>query len=325
MPQPSVSNACGRVGVLRRSVLGPSQLERLMSARTYAEACRTLSDIGFVAGEDADFQLAADMHVKKACELIQAVTPEPELTECFLLRYDIHNLKVLLKSRFLGQEPEYLSTCGTLPVEALRHAVAEHRYNALPLILKDAMDDLEKRLARDFDSMLIDAELDKAMYRLIFFKLSHTRSALARRYSTAKADMQNFIILLRVKAMRKDAAFFEKLYLPCGSVKLADFQKSFDDPERLASLLKPYGTTVVQAALKCALEDGRLPLMEKVADDTLYAMFSHTRYQTDSVDMLLGYLLKTQREATDVRLIMAGKLNGFAQSQLEERVRELDG
>ncbi len=325
MPQPSISYACGRVGVLRRSALGVPQLERLMAARTYDEACRTLADIGFISAEGTDFQAAADEHVRKACELVEAVTPEPEMTDCFLVRYDIHNLKVLLKSRFLAQKPQFLSGCGSIRADVLRHAVAEHRYDALPAVLKDAMDALEKSLAREFDPMLIDAELDRAMYRLIFKKLSRVRFAPVKRYFTAKVDLQNYIILLRVKAMRKNAAFFGRLFLPCGDIPETAFAKAFDEPERLAGLMRRYGENVWRAALACALDPAKLPLMEKTADDYLYGLFGGAKYQTDSIAVVIGYLLRAQREATDVRLVMAGKLNGFRQEELEERVRDLNG
>lgn len=39
MPQQSIYYACGRVGVLERSALGTSQIERLMAAHSYEEAC----------------------------------------------------------------------------------------------------------------------------------------------------------------------------------------------------------------------------------------------------------------------------------------------
>lgn len=325
MPQPSISYACGRIGVLRRNALGTAQLERLMATHTYAEACRTLSDIGFMNAEAGDFQAAADAHVKRACELLTAVTPDPDMTDCFLFRYDIHNLKVLMKSRFLAQKPQFLSSCGVLKAEVLRHAVSERRYDALPAVLKDALDTLEKRLAKEFDPMLIDAELDKALYRLIFAKLRNVRLKAVKTYFTAKVDMQNYIILLRAKAMGKGSAFFERLFLPCGSIPAGAFQKAFDEPDRLAALLKGYGDRVYRAATACALDPQKLPLMEKTADDYLFGLFGDTRYQTDSIEVLIAYLLQAQREATDVRLIMAGKLNGFKPEELEERVRELHG
>ncbi|MDD3336930.1 MAG: V-type ATPase subunit [Eubacteriales bacterium] len=323
MPQPSIFYACGRVGVLRKNALHMVQLERLMATHTYEEARRTLADIGFISGESTDYQAAADARVKNACELLEKVTPQPELTRCFQFRYDIHNLKVLLKSRFLAQKPQFLSACGTIPVEALRHAVTERRYTQLPPILAEALAKLEKDLARSFDPMLIDTELDKAMYRMIFERVEKFGSPVALKYFVAKVDLQNYIMLLRVKAMGKDAAFFEKLYLSGGSVSLKDFQRSFDDQDRLSKLLKGYGSKVVQTAALCAADSAKLPLMEKTADDYLYDLFHKTEAQ--SLERLIAYLLSAQREATDVRLVMAAKLNGFKQEDLMERVRELDG
>ena len=325
MPQPSVSYACGRIGVLRRGMLHSSQLDRLMATHTYEEACRALSEIGYTSAEGADFQSAADERVRKACELIVAVSPNKQLTDCFLLRYDTHNLKVLLKSRFLAIKPEFLSACGTMKVDTLRHAVSEHRYQALPEVFQDALNALEKTLAREFDPMTIDAELDKAMYRLVFEKLKSVHVPAVKRYFTAKVDLQNYIILLRVKKMGKDAAFFAKLFLPCGSIDLTRFTKAFDEPDRLSKLLKPYGQRVYAAGIAAALNADKLPFMEKTADDYLYSIFGDTKYQTDSIDVLIAYLLAAQREATDVRLIMTGKLNGFTAEELSERVRELHG
>lgn len=323
MPQPSVYYACGRVGVLGKSALHTAQLERLMATHTYEEARRALTDIGYIGGDSGDFQSAADAQVKRACELVEKVTPQPALTGCFQLRYDVHNLKVLLKSRFLAQKPKFLSQCGTLKVDTLQHAVTEHRYGALPQELQTTLNALEKELARRFDPMLIDAELDKSMYRLIFKRLSDAKNPRATQYFTAKVDLQNYIMLLRVKAMRKDAAFFAKLFLPCGSVKLSSFQRVFDDPEHLSKLALRYGQRVGKAAAICASDFKKLPLMEKAADDYLYGLYKGV--MTQSVDRLIGYLLRIQRETTDVRLIMTAKLNGFDQGELEERVRELNG
>ena len=96
MPQMSISYACGRIGVLKRSELTKAHMERLLAAPQLAEAQRVLADIGFAA-DQADFQTAADMHIQKACGLIQAVTTDKQMTDCYFLRYDVHNLKVLIK------------------------------------------------------------------------------------------------------------------------------------------------------------------------------------------------------------------------------------
>lgn len=326
MPQPSIPYACGRIGVLRRTALQRAQLDRLTAAHTFAEANRVLADIGFTAADSTDFQAAADAHVLKACELIAAVTPDPRVTDCFLLRYDVHNLKTLFKSRHLAQKPQFLSACGTLRVDALRHAVADHTYATLPQALKTCMESLEKQSAVKFDPMLVDTELDRAMYRQVFLNLESSKFGKhALGYFQAKVDLQNVIMLLRLKAMGKDAAFFLRIALPGGKADPKALANAFDENERLARSLRLYGPAVHQAALAAIMDPARLPFLEKTADDYLYHLFAQHRYDADSIEMLLSYLVQKQREATDVRLIMAGKLNGFKPEAVTERVRELHG
>lgn len=326
MPQPSISYACGRVGVLRRSALRMAQLERLATAHTYEDARRALVDIGFAAPDTADFQTAADQHVQKACALIKAISPDPLVTDSFLLRYDAHNLKVLYKSRYLAQKPQFLSQCGTIDVEKLRHAVAEHSYRQLPTHLRAAMEALEKRSAVRLDPMAVDTELDRATYRQVFDNLSQSRNAAtALAYFKAKADLTNLIMLLRLKAMGKDAAAFAEVALEGGNVPVRTLQTYFADHEHLAKAARPYGEAMVQAVLAAATDSAKLPYLEKVADDYGSSLFRASRYDTASIEMLVAYLLQRQREATDVRLLMAGKLNGFAGEAVSERVRELGG
>ena len=209
MPQPSIYYASGRIGVLRRTMLKKAQLERLQSAKNYADATRALAEIGFISAEGMDFQTAADQHVLKACRLVHAVTPEPLLTDCFLLRYDAHNLKILLKSRQLAQKPEFLSACGTIDTEKLRHCVADHTYGPLPQEFKAAMEALEKKIAVRFDPMLVDTELDQATFRQIFVNLKTCKNAgTVKHYFQVKADLQNMLMIFRLKAMKKNAADF---------------------------------------------------------------------------------------------------------------------
>ncbi len=325
MPQSSISYACGRIGVLKRSSLHKAQIERLLAAPQLTEAMRVLADIGFITADQADFQTAADAHIRKACELIRAVSTDPLMTDCFFLRYDVHNLKVLIKSRHLAHAPEFLSACGSINVETLKHCVADRTYVMLPKELAEGLKKLEKRIAVEFDPLLVDAALDQAMYRQIFVNLAGKEHTAAFRYFQAKADLLNLTMLLRVRAMGKDAAFFEALALDGGKAGKRSFAIAFGDNERLVRLISPYGMQVKQAALTAAMDAKKLPYFEKVADDMLYGMFTPYRYETEAIEVLIAYLLQKQREAADVRLILTGKLNGFPPEAVQERVRELNG
>jgi len=326
MPQPSIYYASGRIGVLRRTMLKKAQLERLQSAKNYADATRALAEIGFISAEGMDFQTAADQHVLKACRLVHAVTPEPLLTDCFLLRYDAHNLKILLKSRQLAQKPEFLSACGTIDTEKLRHCVADHTYGPLPQEFKAAMEALEKKIAVRFDPMLVDTELDQATFRQIFVNLKTCKNAgTVKHYFQVKADLQNMLMIFRLKAMKKNAADFAGMALPGGTIPIRTLTDTFMESDRLTKLAKRFGPAVQLAVADAAVDAKKLPFLERVTEDYLYGLIQSRQYDTESMESIVSYLLQKQREATDVRLVMAGKLNGFTPEAVGERMRELDG
>ena len=238
MPQTSVPYAVARIRAQGRDRLDAGRVERLLSASDYEEALRTLAEIGW-SGEGADAEAIAAARVESACALVRKVSPCPDATDCFLLRYDALNLKMLLKARCLGQRPKRLSACGVYPPELLEHAVADHTYKRLPDVLREALDGLEKTLAVREDALAIDTTVDKAVFALTVQKLRHVRSGVIRDYFAGRADFLNAIMLLRVVRMERDAAFLREMLLPGGTVAEESWMEAFARPELVAKLLAP--------------------------------------------------------------------------------------
>ena len=325
MSQPSIGYACGRVGTLAKQSLTSAQVERLLMANTFQEASKTLVDIGVAVSDQDDFQTIADSYIEKACILLREISPCPNVTDCYLLRYDIHNVKVLIKSRELGVKPSFLSKCGTLPLEKLQHAVTERRYGTLPVFLSKALNDLEKQLAKQFSPMLVDTMLDQAMFEQVFYMLSKENSPTSVKYFKAKVDFHNTIILLRVKGMENEFAFFNQLFLKGGTYNLRSFALAFNDEVKISNLLRNYGENINQCLNNCVQDKTKLPVLEALGDDYLFTLFNKAKYQADSLDKIIRYLLVKQRESLNIRLIMTSKLNGFAPLEVQERVREMNG
>lgn len=324
MPQRSIPYAMGRIRVLQKDALDTSRLERLLSAPSLKEAQRALSEIGWESGEQ-DYEQMTLRHVEKACKLVRALSTDPDITDCFLLRYDIHNLKTLLKARSLGEKPAYLSECGTIPLTKLSHAVAEHVYRGFPKILKETLGDLEKRLAVKPDAMEIDVALDHALYEMIFEKLNGKKAPAVLRYFNARSDMVNVLMILRARAMDKDEAFLKHVLLKSGSYPMDKWLRAAAAPERLPKLLSSCGPKVVIAVQAAVMDKSKLPALEKAVDDYLLSLFEPYRIASFSLEPVIGYLLAAEREAAAVRLILAGKANGFPQEAVRERMRELYG
>ena len=230
MPQDSIYYAIGRLSVLQKNRLDASKLERLLQAPTAQDARRALSEIGW--SDEGNYEQMAAGHVESACRLARELTTEEKIVDCYLLRYDVNNLKMLLKARCLGIEAEGLSLCGVYPVDTLRHAAAEHQYSALPETLKKPLDELEKRLALNVDPLDIDVTLDKALYDTIFAWLPKGERT-ARQYFIAKVDILNLVMALRTLHMGKNEQFLKGLLLSGGTVSAETWLKTYKTPEEL--------------------------------------------------------------------------------------------
>lgn len=327
MPQNSVAYAVARVHFQQRDALDASRIERLLSAADYGDALRTLSEIGWT-GADAglDAEAIAAEHVLHACTLVRSVSPCPAATDSFLLRYDGLNLKTLLKARTLGQKAPLLSACGTFAADTLAHAVDTQSYKGLPDSLREALEGLEKSLTVREDALLIDTTVDRAIAVLIGENMRHVKNPMIRGYFVARADLLGAIMLLRVLRMGRDPAFFQQMLLPGGRITQAQWETAFEKPETLPGMLEPlYGRTVRDAAQLAVQDADRLPGLEKAMDDALLAPFSALKQSVLRIEPLIGYLLGAEREAAAVRLILAGKANGFAPDAVRERLRDLYG
>lgn len=325
MPQESVGYAVGRISMLRRDALDASRLERLLSTASYAEAKRTLSEIGWTAAEEADHEQLAMERVAEASRIVRQLSTDEKVTNCFLLKYDIANLKMLLKARCLGITADYLSDSGTMAVDALRHAVADHNYKQLPAPIAQAMDELEKELVVSVDPLAIDVKLDQAMFRQIFASLEKTKCRTAVTYFQARVDLLNALAMLRSRQMKKDTAFFMHVLLEGGTIANEAWAKTFTKVEELPKLLSKYGASVQDAAYRAVNDSAHLPGLEKAMDNALLKLFLPYKYDNMHLEFMLSYLLATEREAAAVRLVMAGKANGFAMEAIRERLRDLYG
>lgn len=320
MPQRSIYYAVGRISVLEKSAIDTPRLERLLQASDVQEARRILSEYAWP--DLGDDERNASEHLQKACTLLRELSTDSALTDAFLYKYDIANLKILLKARSLNEDPSGLSPCGTLSLDALRHAVSEQKYDTLPLSLKDALNALEKRLAIRFDPMDVDVSLDKAHYAWVFSAL-HKKHRTALQYFQLRVDTLNCLMALRALHAGKPLSFFQNLLLPGGRASAQEWAKAYTRPEKLPLLLNAYGPRIYAATIAACMDENRLAHLEREADDALLRFFTPFSRSISEDERLIGYLLRRDREAAAVRLIMAGKENNFPADAIRERLRDL--
>lgn len=327
MPQISHAYAVGRVRALERTLIKQDTLDKMCAAATVQEAARMLADSGWGDAQDqSGVERLVEQHVAEACALLRECTAEPAVTDCFLIKYDIVNLKALIKARLLGETAPKLSPNGLMDAEKLRHAVTEALYKDLAPEFRDALDEIEEKSAVEQDPMWIDARLDRLMFAEINRRLKAVKNCPEAicKYFAAKADAANVLTALRVRAMGRDADFAMKLYVDGGCIAADALNKAIEDPESLAKLTETgeYGEYIRRGLNASDRGEGLSP-MEKEFEDYQTALFRTHRYEVDTILPLVGYWLAREREAGAVRLIITAKAVGAGETALRLRLRML--
>lgn len=169
------------------------------------EAVRQLVDMGYGGLPDATVADAEQMianELAAAYALVKEVSFQPAVTDLFLMKADVHNLKVLLKLRLTGsKETPVLLPSGVYSVEALSHMVEAGEYKQLPPAFQEALDALEQSFQVRVDPARISTALDSAYIQHAY---ASKLPAQVRDYFKALADFDNVLTLLRARQMQAD-------------------------------------------------------------------------------------------------------------------------
>ena len=96
-----------RVRSVEKNMLTRERAEKMIDAKTIEDALRVLDDCyygngnGDVTSAGNYEDLLTEEH-KKTYDFITSVAPELDYFKMFLYPYDYHNLKVIMKSEYLG-------------------------------------------------------------------------------------------------------------------------------------------------------------------------------------------------------------------------------
>ena len=308
MPQNSQRYAIGRVRALSRTLLTRAAVERMIAASDIAEMARVLAEAGWgEAHTQEQVEALADARLAQACRLLREITPDEQVTDCFLLRYDILNLKALFKARMLGTKDVLLSDNGLTDPQTLRQAVGEGKYAALGEEMRPALEEVERRIALEEDALFVDARLDRLLFAMIADRLARAAKLdkALRDYFAALSDKTNVLI--------------------CGG-RLAPAEVlsllSQDAAAPARAKLEDGFVRALESGLQALARRGGLALLEKRLDDYLLSLVRPGRYNVEGLLPLVGYFLACEREATAVRLIAAAKAVGASVEKLEENLRQ---
>ena len=333
MAKKSAIYGVARVRVLETKLLTANKIDRMLEAATAEDVLRVLAETEygvFLADmkNTNDYEEVLTKELARIYELILSLAPEPEVFASFRLKYDVHNMKVLLKERYFHvKNANILSPLGNIPIEKIQEIFkAEDLLAAVPDNYRPYFQKIQQAMDNKLDPQVIDIQMDTMYYDLAIATAKKHKAKIVEEYFTKLIDINNIKTLLRVIKLKETIYFLQNMLIPGGEIPISFFLKANDEPlEKWVELLgfaSGY-RDVLEVAIQEYIATKKLTSFEAKADNQLLAKVRAEKYNPFGIESLLGYLLAKETEIKLIRIIMVGKTNQIAAAKIRERMREV--
>ena len=267
-------------------------------------------------------------HLSNVYEELYEVAPQPELVDLFSLRYSYHNLKVMLKERFLEQDhSDLLIPIGRLSLDSLRNLIETQESSSAHPIMTEAV----KAVIEEFEeSQRIEAVtvyMDTYYLRHLRAISNDLNNPTITKITDLIIDMYNLSTVVRSRKQGKPRSHLYALLSSAGSVSKQEMiDESINGP--VAVIKKLYGGQTYSSELDKVISDNNTVQtlkLDKLQADLIHDVVSSGLYEAFGPMPLLGYLYAKETEVTNLRLLLVGKDNGINEDILRESVRQVYG
>lgn len=317
-----------RVRSVEKNMLTGERAEKMIDAKTTEDALRVLDDCYYGSGDAInvdDYEILLTEEHKKTYDFITSIAPELDYFKMFLYPYDYHNLKVIMKSEYLGIDASNtLINTGSIDVKILKYSVKERDFLALTENMGNALKEIIEDFPKTNDPQIIDIILDKYCYDEMLKSAKSTNNQFIIDYVRMQIDAINIKSYVRLKKMNKSWDFFTKIFLDGGKIYEQIFIKNFDDPfDKFAENLLAYDfKEVFIEGTEALMETKKFTILEKLLDNKIIEHIKYAKYVPFGIEPLVGYLIGKDNEIKIARIILAGKTAGISPELIKERLRE---
>jgi len=330
----------GRLRALETRLISPNLVERMVDASTPQDAFRVLNDITYLSGSIGeyavnDFQKVLSLGLQKMVRLLSKIAPYPEVVDSLLMKYDFHNLKVVLKARLTGRgysDVEHaLIDLGNYSKEEWENYLLTDEIGMLTDTLQKTVDEATEYYNKTSDSLGVDLIVDKAFNKENYVFLQSLDSDLILGFGKRSVDFQNIKTFLRCEILKKDQSYLDNMLSDGGVLPTSLFSSAYKDGvsalrDALSGGYDIFNQTLEERnycdQLVLLLDDfakeKNFSSIEKRIAGILGDYISESQMIALGPEPLFAFFWKFENHIQIIRSIFIGKLNGLPSDEIRK-------
>ncbi|MGG7178642.1 V-type ATP synthase subunit C [Clostridium paraputrificum] len=320
-----------RLRVLETRLLDKAKIDRMIDSNSAEEALKVLQETEYAnvmtnVKRAADYEDMLSAELKRVYHEVYDMSPSKALVDIMSIKYDYHNIKVILKGMFLEKDFSHMFIpVGMIEVSKLKVSIDTNTLSDFNPIMRRGIEEAIEDFNTKKDPQRIDIILDKYMFEEMIDIAKKLDDAFTERYIKALIDLTNVKSLLRIKKQNKGREFLLSVVIDGGSIDNDRLLALLNDaPENIVSKLS---YTNYEDVLKNGVDDynksGSAGLLEKLVDNYIMDMMKEAKMIPFGGEPLLAYIYAKETEIKVIRIIMVGKLNNITGEVIRERLRDI--
>lgn len=325
------AQAVSRIRAMETKLLDSSKINRMIESSTASEAMKILQETEYAefmgnVKRAEDYEILLSEELKRVYSLIYDISPEKLIIDILSLRYDYHNIKVLLKAKALNKDFDYLLIpIGTVDIKTLKSSIDSEDYIDLSANMREAIESVLKVFEFDKDPQKIDIYLDKYLFKEQLELSSKLNDPFVINYMKQLIDITNIKTFLRVKKQKKEKDFLNEVLIDEGKIDFDVYNNYYNDSNE--NFMNKISYTDYFDILRDGIEEfnstGSLNAFEKLSDNFMMKFIREAKYVSFGVEPIIAYVLAKETEIKVVRIIMVGKLNNVEPDVIKGRLRDM--
>lgn len=319
-----------RIRSLESKLLTKEQFDRMIESNSLEDAIKVLqetsySDVFNKIDRPEDYDKAIYNELTNLYETVMDLSNNRDVVDIVSLKYDAHNMKVILKDHVMGTDnTNLIYPMGRIKVSN----VAEQAEKGDRKGIDKMLDGLATEAVYDYGDTLnpqsVDLAVDKRFYNNLLKISGKTDLDTLRKYAKDFIDFSNLIALFRMQRQNRNPEYAEKVISVSGNIDRKEILRLFNEP--ISVIVDKFKRTNIGKRLYKGFiqyeETGSIASFEKEFDNHIMDIAKEVKFISYGPEVIFAYLIAREIEIKNIRVILVSKLNKLSPEFIRERLRE---